>query len=40
MSAYNEASLDSAKAVSSANRETPKIGCGGYPFSRMKRITN
>ena len=40
MSAYNEASLDSAKAVSSANRETPKIGCDGYPFSRMKRITN
>lgn len=40
MSAYNEISLDSAKAVNSANRNTPRTGCGGYPFSRMKRVSN
>lgn len=37
MSAYNAVSLDSAKAANTAIRETPKTGCGGYPFSRMKR---
>tara|TARA_R110000868_G_scaffold410693_1_gene699763 strand:- start:3103 stop:3540 length:438 start_codon:yes stop_codon:yes gene_type:complete len=37
MSAYNAPSLDSAKVASSADRENPKTGCGGYPFSRMKR---
>lgn len=40
MSAYNSISLDSAIAVTTANRKTPKTGCGGYPFSRMKRTTN
>lgn len=40
MSAYNEISLDSARAVSVVNREDPKTGCNGYPFSRMKRLTN
>ncbi|MBO6525040.1 MAG: hypothetical protein JJ971_14525 [Balneolaceae bacterium] len=40
MSAYNEAALDSAKLVNKANREVPTTGCGGYPFSRMKRVTN
>ncbi len=37
MSAYKEVSLDSAIAVTSANRETPKTGCSGYPFSRIKK---
>lgn len=37
MSAYNAPSLDSAKVTSSADRENPKTGCDGYPFSRMKR---
>ncbi|MFV1883664.1 MAG: hypothetical protein ACMZ7B_04200 [Balneola sp.] len=40
LSAYNEISLDSARAVSVVNRENPKTGCNGYPFSRMKRLTN
>lgn len=37
MSAYKAVSLDSANSFTSTNRETPKTGCGGYPFSRMKR---
>lgn len=40
MSAYNAPSLDSAKIVPTANREIPKTGCGGYPFSRMKSLSN
>lgn len=38
MSAYNAISLDSARLVSGIDREHPKTGCGGYPFSRMKEI--
>lgn len=38
MSAYNSTSIDSARAVSTADRKQPKTGCGSYPFSRMKRI--
>ncbi len=40
MSAYNEISLDSAKAVDTANRDIPKTGCSDNPFSRMKRVSN
>lgn len=40
MSAYNAISIDSAVAVSTTNREVPKTGCNGHPFSRMKRINN
>ena len=38
MSTYNAVSLDSARLVSGIDREHPKTGCGGYPFSRMKEI--
>ncbi|MEQ9308347.1 MAG: hypothetical protein RLN90_02770 [Balneolaceae bacterium] len=37
MSVFNASSLDSAITVRTANRDAPKTGCGGYPFSRMKR---
>lgn len=36
LSAYNAASPDSAEAVTLADRNNPKTGCNGYPFSRMK----
>ena len=38
MSAYDAVSADSAKAVDTPDRSTPKTGCAGHPFSRMKRI--
>lgn len=38
MSAYDAVSLDSARMISNIDREHPKTGCGGYPFSRMKEI--
>lgn len=38
ISAYNASSPDSIKSVKNINREAPKTGCNGYPFSRMKPI--
>lgn len=38
LSAYNAPSADSARAVDIVDRENPKTGCNGYPFSRMKPI--
>ena len=40
MSAYDAPSADSARAVTTTDRSTPKTGCGGYPFSRMKRVND
>lgn len=34
---YKASSADAARAAPAALRATPKTGCGGYPFSRMKR---
>lgn len=34
---YNAVSIEETKAVASADRANPRKGCGGYPFSRMKR---
>lgn len=39
LSAYNAATPDSAEAVTVADRNNPKTGCNGYPFSRMKPIS-
>ena len=36
MSAYNAPTADSASSVHSPDRSNPKVGCNGYPFSRMK----
>jgi hypothetical protein len=38
MSAYKAPSADSAEATRVAKRETPRTGCSGFPFSRMKRL--
>lgn len=35
---YNATSIEEAKAAASADRANPRKGCGGYPFSRMKRV--
>lgn len=34
---YNANTVEKAKATTTADRKNPKIGCGGFPFSRMKR---
>lgn len=38
LTAYKAASADAARATPAANRETPRTGCGGYPFSRMRPV--
>ena len=35
---YNAETPEKAKATISADRKNPKTGCGGFPFSRMKRF--
>ncbi len=35
---YNANTLEKAKATIIADRKNPKIGCNGFPFSRMKRM--
>ena len=35
---YNAASASAAKATIAADKTNPKKGCGGYPFSRMKKM--
>ena len=39
LSVYDATSAESAEDVQSANRSTPKTGCNGYPFSRMKPLS-
>lgn len=34
---YNAADRQAAMRAAAADRSNPKKGCGGYPFSRMKR---
>jgi hypothetical protein len=36
-SAYKAPTADSAARSTVARRETPRTGCNGYPFTRMKR---
>lgn len=37
LTAYQAPSRDSAQATTPADRTTPMSGCGGHPFSRMRR---
>ncbi|MEQ9090231.1 MAG: hypothetical protein RIE52_04030 [Balneola sp.] len=39
LTAYKAATPDSAEAVTIADRNNPKTGCNGYPFSRMKPLS-
>jgi hypothetical protein len=36
MSAYRAPSADSAESTRVANRATPRTGCNGFPFTRMR----
>lgn len=38
LTAWKEPTAAAAGAVTTARRDAPKTGCGGFPFSRMKRI--
>ncbi len=38
LTVYNAKTLEEAKSKPSADRKNPKKGCGGFPFSRMKRV--
>ena len=38
MSAYNAKALEEAEQTTIANRESPKTGCNGFPFTRMKKV--
>lgn len=35
---YNAASIAEAKNWAAADKQNPKTGCNGFPFSRMKRL--
>lgn len=37
-SAYNAPSAAAAETVTVARRATPRTGCSGFPFSRMRRV--
>lgn len=37
LTAYKAKTVEEAIATAAADRNDPKKGCGGYPFSRMKR---
>lgn len=39
LTAYNAATPDSAEIAAVTDRNNPKTGCNGYPFSRMKPST-
>jgi hypothetical protein len=34
---YDATTAAAARSAAPANRETPRTGCGGFPFSRMRR---
>ena len=38
LSAYDAPTRAAATAAAIAKRETPRTGCNGFPFSRMKRV--
>ena len=38
LSAWDAATQAEAERVTIARRDTPKTGCNGYPFSRMRRV--
>lgn len=38
LTAYNAPTPQAAEATPPANRQNPRKGCNGFPFSRMKRM--
>jgi hypothetical protein len=39
MSAYDAATEAAAESTSTARRDSPRTGCNGFPFSRMRRAS-
>jgi hypothetical protein len=39
LTAFEAPTADSAAATAPADRETPRTGCNGYPFSRLRPDT-
>ena len=40
MSTYNSESIEAAAEIPPPDRVNPKDGCNGFPFSRMKPLTD
>jgi hypothetical protein len=40
LTAYKAATAAAARATPAADRSTPRTGCGGFPFSRMRRAND
>ena len=38
LTVYKAKTIEEAKKSASADRQNPKKGCNGYPFSRMERV--
>jgi hypothetical protein len=38
LTSYKAKTIEEAKLDASADRQNPKKGCNGYPFSRMERV--
>ena len=38
LTVYKAKTMEEAKSSASADRQNPKKGCNGYPFSRMERV--
>ncbi|MEM6337047.1 MAG: hypothetical protein AAF752_10795 [Bacteroidota bacterium] len=39
LSAYEAATREEAASTTLARTDTPRTGCNGYPFSRMRKVT-
>ena len=37
LTVYNATTIEEARTKAKADRQNPRKGCGGFPFSRMKR---
>lgn len=37
---YDAESVEAARAATATRRESPRDGCNGYPFSRMRRVAD
>jgi len=40
LTTYNAETVEEARDKAVADRENPKIGCNGHPFSRMRRLVD
>lgn len=40
LTTWTASTADQARQTQAANRQSPRDGCGGYPFSRMKPVAN